>query len=43
MLIVERWVLAARLRNRPFFSLGDLNAGTAVLLEDLNNRPMSTW
>lgn len=39
MLIVERWILA-RLRNRCFFSLADLNAAIAVLLEDLNNRPM---
>ncbi|MER9832287.1 IS21 family transposase [Mesorhizobium sp. M0134] len=39
VLIVERWVLA-RLRNRRFFSLGDLNPAIAVLLEDLNNRPM---
>ncbi|ESZ53432.1 transposase IS408 [Mesorhizobium sp. L103C131B0] len=39
VLIVERWVLA-RLRNRRFFSLGDLNAAIAGLLEDLNNRTM---
>ena len=39
VLIVERWILA-RLRNRRFFSLADLNAAIAVLLEDLNNRPM---
>jgi transposase len=39
VLIVERWILA-RLRNRRFFSLADLNAAIAALLEDLNNRPM---
>ncbi len=39
VLIVERWILA-RLRNRRLFSLGELNAAIAVLLEDLNNRPM---
>jgi len=37
--IVERWILA-RLRNRCFFSLDDLNAAIAALLEELNNRPM---
>ena len=39
VLIVERWILA-RLRNRRFFSLFDLNAAIAILLEDLNNRVM---
>jgi transposase len=39
VLIVERWILA-RLRNQRFFSLADLNAAIALLLEDLNNRPM---
>jgi transposase len=39
VLIVERWVLA-RLRNRTFFSLAQLNAAIAELLEELNNRPM---
>ncbi len=39
VLIVERWILA-RLRNRHFYSLADLNAAIAELLEDLNNRPM---
>jgi transposase len=38
VLIVERWILA-RLRNRTFFSLGELNAAIAALLEDLNTRP----
>lgn len=36
--IVQRWVVA-RLRNRTFFSLEDLNAAIAELLEDLNGRP----
>jgi transposase len=39
VLIVERWILA-RLRNRRFFSLADLNAAIALLLDDLNDRPM---
>jgi len=36
--IVQRWILA-RLRNRRFFSLAELNAAMAELLEDLNQRP----
>lgn len=36
--VVERWILA-RLRNRQFFSLGELNAAIAQLLVELNNRP----
>ena len=36
--VVERWILAA-LRNRTFFSLVELNAAIATLLERLNNRP----
>ncbi len=36
--IVERWILA-RLRNRRFFSLAELNAAIAELLADLNQRP----
>src|SRR5690606_34170775 len=39
VLIVERWILA-RLRNRTFFSLAQLNAAIAELLKELNNRPM---
>lgn len=39
VLIVERWILA-RLRNRTFFSLAELNSAVAELLEELNNRPM---
>ncbi|MBU6445731.1 MAG: IS21 family transposase [Alphaproteobacteria bacterium] len=37
--IVGRWILA-RLRNRRFFGLAELNAAMALLLEELNNRPM---
>ena len=37
--VVQRWVLAA-LRNRTFFSLGELNAAIARLLERLNTRPL---
>jgi len=39
VLIVERWILA-RLRNRTFFSLADLNGAIGELLDDLNNRTM---
>ena len=35
--VVERWILA-RLRNRRFFNLGELNAAIAELLLDLNAR-----
>ncbi len=35
--VVERWILA-RLRNRRFFSLGELNGAIAELLLDLNAR-----
>jgi len=38
VLVVERWILA-RLRNRTFFSLGELNAAISELLEHLNHRP----
>jgi transposase len=38
VLIVERWILA-RLRNRTFFSLAELNGAIAELLEHLNTRP----
>ncbi len=38
VLVVERWILA-RLRNHTFFSLGELNAAIAELLEQLNSRP----
>jgi transposase len=36
--VVERWILA-RLRNRRFFSLAELNAAIRELLTDLNRRP----
>ncbi len=35
--VVERWILA-RLRHRRMFSLAELNAAIAALLEDLNSR-----
>ena len=38
VLLVERWILAA-LRNRTFFSLAELNAAIAELLQRLNERP----
>jgi transposase len=38
VLLVQRWILA-RLRNRRFFSLGELNVAIAELLADLNRRP----
>ena len=37
VLLVQRWILA-RLRNRPFFSLAELNAAIRELLVDLNKR-----
>ena len=39
VLVVERWILA-RLRHQRFFSLAELNAAIAALIEDLNARPM---
>ena len=38
VLVVERWILA-RLRNRKFFTLMELNHAIALLLNDLNQRP----
>jgi|SRR5579859_269913 len=38
VLIVERWILA-RLRNRTFFSLAELNAAIRTLVEHLNRKP----
>ena len=35
--VVERWILA-RLRDRTFFSLAELNEAIALLLEKLNNK-----
>ncbi|WP_295381041.1 IS21 family transposase [uncultured Stenotrophomonas sp.] len=39
VLLVQRWVLA-RLRNRTFFSLEELNLAIAELIERFNERPM---
>ena len=38
VLLTQRWILA-RLRNRQFFSLAELNAAISALLVDLNHRP----
>jgi transposase len=38
VLLVQRWILA-RLRNRQFFCLPELNAAIAQLLIELNHRP----
>jgi transposase len=38
VLLVERWILA-RLRNRRFFGLPELNAAIRELVADLNRRP----
>src|SRR6185436_20529424 len=37
--VVERWILA-RLRDQRFFSLTELNGAIAMLLGELNGRPM---
>ena len=37
--VVERWILA-RLRNRTFFSLAELNRAILKLLEEINHRQM---
>ena len=39
VLLAERWILAV-LRNRTFFSLGELRDAVKPLVERLNNRPM---
>jgi transposase len=39
VLLVERWILA-RLRNRRFWALSELNQAIAELVADLNARPM---
>jgi len=39
---VQRWILA-RLRNRRFFSLAELNLAIRELVEQLNDRPMRGW
>jgi transposase len=38
VLLAQRWIVA-RLRNRQFFSLAELNAAISALLVDLNQRP----
>ena len=40
--VVQRWILA-RLRNRRFFSLADLNRAIRDLVDNLNDRPMRGW
>ncbi len=40
--VVQRWILA-RLRHRQFFSLAELNAAIAELVEQLNDRTMRGW
>ncbi len=40
--VVQRWILA-RLRNRRFFSLAELNQAIRELVSDLNGRPMRGW
>ncbi len=40
--VVQRWILA-RLRNRRFFSLAELNQAVGELVSDLNQRPMRGW
>lgn len=39
MRLAERWILAV-LRNRLFYSLAELRAAVAPLVERLNDRPM---
>ena len=39
VLVVQRWILA-RLRNRTFFDLAELNEAIWELLEQLNSRPL---
>ncbi|MGH7106948.1 MAG: IS21 family transposase [Acetobacteraceae bacterium] len=40
--VVQRWILA-RLRNRRFFSLAELNSAIRALVADINDRPMRSW
>ena len=40
--VVQRWILA-RLRNRRFFSLAELNQAIHELVDQLNDRPMRGW
>ena len=39
---MQRWILA-RLRNRRFFSLAELNQAIRELVDQLNDRPMRGW
>ena len=39
VLVAQRWIVA-RLRNRTFFSLAELNAAIRELVDQLNGRPM---
>jgi transposase len=40
--VVQRWILA-RLRNRRFFSLAELNQAMRELITQLNDRPLRGW
>ena len=40
--VVQRWILA-RLRNRRFFSLAELNLAIRALVDQINDRPMRGW
>ncbi len=40
--VVQRWILA-RLRNRRFFSLSELNRAIRELVDQLNDGPMRGW
>jgi transposase len=40
--VVQRWILA-RLRNRRFFSLAELNLAIRDLVNQINDRPMRGW
>jgi transposase len=42
VLHIQRFILA-RLRNRQFFSLGEINKAIAELLEEFNERPMKDY
>lgn len=40
--VVDRWILAV-LRNRRFYSIGELNVAISVLLERLNSKKMKSY
>jgi hypothetical protein len=40
--VIRRWILA-RLCNRRFFSLAELNQAIRELIDQLNDRPMRGW